>query len=423
MKTIDIEQDVNCVDPIETQNTNPSPVEGEGLVDETNSQNIVKTDKVNKSFSVRERLEKLKLWQVRFRELDKILENRERALNPKSPCDRQIGASIARQRRRLRILLSQLPLEIVTDEMDGEELAQLRANLFIQFAALSPEEKLLWLNNFEFILTPDLNKLYAKLERIRAYRSLGQQRGLLIGGPSGMGKTSALNALTMLYEPEITDEVTVVPIIKIDAPANNRSSRTLFRRILNALGLTFSSTESEDELFDTALAFLDACQVELIIIDEIEHMKQREHRRQLLDLSNQTRGIPIICASCNPVVWTEGDPEIAGRWNDLFIIEPYTPERLAALLTYLEILIPFSSPSNLDEFWIQKEGDTKEEGPATFIYNATKGVLRDVMILVRDACRYAIEKELSCIDMQVLQIVWKQIQEKPNPRNDEKEID
>ena len=416
-------ENVNQGLPDGQSESNPKSVEQGTPLSESENNGFIKTVPVNATFNVRDRLAQLTDWNDDFIQKDLAFSTRQKSLNPKSHVDAQIGASISHMRKCLRILLARNPLEIVLDEMGADQLLTLRESLFRQFASLTASERMLWLNNFEFILTPALKRLYQKLARIRDYRSLGQQRCLLIGGPSGMGKTTCLNVLTMMWEPEITDEVTLVRIVKVDAPANNRSSRTLFRRIINALGLSYLVSDSEDELFDTALAFLDACQVELIVIDEIEHMTRHEHRRQVLDLSNQTRGISIICASCNPASWTEGDAEIAGRWNDLFLLEPYDLDQLAALLSYIEILLPFSQPSNLNSISIRTPDNQFEEGPAGFIYRVTQGILRDVMILVRDGCKYAIENHLPCIDKEVLQIVWKRIQESPNPRNEEKEID
>jgi len=52
----------------------------------------------------------------------------------------------------------------------------LRQQLVAQFAGLSQAERLLWLNNFLFIVTPDLRQLNDKIAQVRAYRSLGQHR-------------------------------------------------------------------------------------------------------------------------------------------------------------------------------------------------------------------------------------------------------
>ncbi len=181
--------------------------------------------------------------------------------------------------------------------------------------------------------------------------------------------------------------------------------------------MSYTVSDSEEELCEKVIAFLDACQVELLIIDEIEHITNHEFKRKILDLSNQTRGIPIICASCNPQSWTEGDEEIQGRWNDHSPLEQYGAAELGALLTYLEVLLPFSQPSRLDEFSVVSVQGENEPGPASFILQVTKGILRDVMILVRDACEYAITHDLANLDIPILKKAWENIQEKPNDRD------
>lgn len=375
---------------------------------------LIETVPVVKTFNVRARIKQLLQWQEEYTEKDQALQMRQQSLSPKLRQDRQLGAAIARQRRRIRVWKSRNPLEVITEGVSNNDFLTMRSNLFKQFARLKKEEKLLWLNNFEFIMTPQLRKLYAKLSRIRSYRSLGQQRCLLLGGPSGMGKTTCLDAMLNHFEPEIRDEVTVVPIVKIDAPSNNKSSRALYRRILNSLGLSYTVSDSEDELCEKVIAFLDACQVELLIIDEIEHIENHEFKRKILDLSNQTRGIPIICASCNPQGWTAGDEEIRGRWNDFFPLERYGPDELATLLTYVEVLLPFSEPSHLDEFEMRSVEGKNERGPAALILEKTEGILRDIMILIRDACEFAILNNCPNIDVQILENAWQNIQEKPN---------
>src|SRR5947207_11261202 len=89
-------------------------------------------------------------------------------------------------------------------------------------------------------------------------------------------------------------------------------------------------------------------------------------RRRVLDLSNRTQGVPIICASCNPIAWVMGDNEVAGRWNDFFELPPYTGERLSNLLASIEMLLPFTQPSYLALHTLGDEPN-KVDGPAKFI--------------------------------------------------------
>jgi hypothetical protein len=118
-------------------------------------------------------------------------------------------------------------------------------------------------------------------------------------------------------------------------------------------------------------------------------------------------GIPIICASCHPIEWTEGDAEVKGRWNDFFQLKQYTGTRLDDLLATIELFLPFSQDSQLSRRVV--EGSP---GPAALIEQWTGGILRDIMILIRDACRRAIEKDDASLQQEILEATWKDIQTK-----------
>src|SRR2546428_13589025 len=93
--------------------------------------------------------------------------------------------------------------------------------------------------------------------------------------------------------------------------------------------------------------YLQQCGVELIVIDEVQHIMRSELKRRVLEVSNMTRGIPIICAATHPIAWTEGDEEVKGRWNDFFHLRQYSGTRLVDLLSTLELFILFSYDSHL----------------------------------------------------------------------------
>ena len=161
--------------------------------------------------------------------------------------------------------------------------------------------------------------------------------------------------------------------------------------------------------------YFQKCGVEVLIVDEVEHIKSYGVRRRLLEVSNMTYGIPIICASCDPHRWTLGDSEVAGRWNDYFRLDLYKEKRLQQLLTYINLLLPFSK----DSFIALDQKDTKgqsyfiEDTLVASIQKWTRGKLRDVMILVVEASKQAIQERRSGLDIELLEKTWKSIQSRP----------
>lgn len=365
---------------------------------------------LDEALNVHRRLADLNVWLREWREQDQLLEARVASLNPDYPADVQGGMQIASLRRRLRMRLVKQPLEISPETIEKLKYSGLRDYLVSQYAQMNTAERLLWLHNLLFIMTPDIRDLNQKIVNVRTYRSLGQQRNFLLGGHSGMGKTTYLDWYASNYIQTVESDRNRVPVIKVDAPVNNGSAKPLFQRMILECGRVFAPRDTDEDLLMKLVLFVQQCGVEMIIVDEIEHIERGAMRRRLLEISNLTRGTPIVCASCEPLKWAEGDVEVAGRWNDYFELKQYTENRLRALLAYVELLLPFTSESRLGHTEIRLEKSKSVSGPAAIIQNLTGGILRDIMILLADASSRAIEQGLPNLTPQLLETAWREIQ-------------
>lgn len=360
--------------------------------------------------NVQYRLQDLQNWQDEWQKEHRYLDQCLEALDHTRPRDLQRGAQITRWQQRLRMTLVRQPLEIAPVSVQQFGYEGLRQSLVTQFAGLSRQERLLWLNNFLFIMTPDLRALSEKLSTVRHYRTLGQQRNFLVGGASGMGKTTCLDWFAAQYPARVEAARNHIPVIKIDAPVSNQGPKPLFQRILLECGLTYTRSDSEEDLLMKMSLIFQKCGTELLIVDEIEHITRPRLRRRLLEVSNLTRGLPIVCASCHPLIWVQGDAEVAGRWNDYFELRQYTGDRLRQLLVFLELLLPFTQASHLADVELTNDQGKVVDGPARLIERWTGGILRDIMILMVDASQRAIEQNLSHLSLALLKETWEAIQ-------------
>jgi hypothetical protein len=370
---------------------------------------------------VTKRLEQLRRWHEEWQQEDAQLALRASALNPDDALDAQRGMQIASLRIRLRSKLAYEPLELLPQAVERVGFANLRRHLQGEWVRRTDEERLLWLHNLLFIMTPDLRGLLDKLGLIRRHRALGQQRNFMLSGQSGAGKTTILDWYTYHDTQTVQTEFNRVKVVKVDAPVNNRSARPLFRRILGQLGVTYYPRNDDEELLEKIVIYFQKCQVELLIVDEIEQLVQHSIKRRLLEISNLVRGVPIVVASCHPTRWAEADAEIAGRWNDYYALTQYTNERLRELLTYLELFLPFSQrsflalpPQAVDASIGKRHGKRNDAAQpddiASRIQTMTGGILRDVMVLIMDASVTAILEHEPCLSLARLEATWRGIQ-------------
>jgi Bacterial TniB protein len=359
------------------------------------------------SLDVSRRLTHLRRWQAEWQQVDRELEEQLLQLDGNNLLELQQAVHISNLRRRMAMMLVRQPLSIPEGVLKNLGVEGVRSLLARQFACLTREERLLWLNSFLFFMTADLRKLDDKIAHVRAYRSLGQTRNFLLGGESGMGKTTYLDWLLFHHLPTVEPERNRVPIIGVEAPVSQNTAKPLLWRMLLECGQTYVRGDNEEVLLMKLVLYFQKCGVELIVIDEIQHIKRPELKRRVLEVSNMARGIPMICASCHPIEWTEGDVEVKGRWNDFFELKQYTGTRLDDLLAVVELFLPFSQASHLSTRVIEGK-----PGKASLIEQWTGGILRDIMILIRDACRRAIERNDAKLRQETLAATWQDIQTK-----------
>lgn len=363
------------------------------------------------ALDVDRRLADLRLWLTDWQAQDDALRQRVENLNPNREGDVLLGSQIGSVRRNLACRITRRPVSLDPDAVRQTGFTALRQHLAPQYARLGLADRKQWLMNLEFLLTPTLRALIEKLDTIRSYRSLGQARCLLLGGVSGTGKSSFLSWYAANHTPTVQARRNHVPVVKIDAPVSNWSPKPLFQRMLLACGATFMQGDEEHHLRLLEL-FFQQCGVELLLVDEIEHMTRPHMRRRLLELSNLT-GVPIVCASCTPIAWTAGDTEVQGRWNDYFELTQLTGPRLDAFLALLDLLLPFEEDSCLGVRAPTGQPGAQAKaaaaGPAHYIEQWTDGILREIMVLVMDASFKALNAGEPCLTLDILDRAWRDV--------------
>jgi hypothetical protein len=193
---------------------------------------MITTTPLDPSLDVHRRLADLRTWQAEWQRIDQKLEEQLLPLSGNNLLELQQSVHISNVRRRMAMTLVKRPLSIPESVLKNLGVHMIRE----QFASLTKEERLLWLNSFLFFMTADLRKLDDKIAKVRGYRSLGQTRNFLLGGESGMGKTTYLDWLIFNHLPVVERERNRVPIIGIEAPVSQNTARPLLWRMLLECG-------------------------------------------------------------------------------------------------------------------------------------------------------------------------------------------
>jgi len=120
------------------------------------------------------RLADLHTWTETWQIEDGRLRQQVELLDPNRRADVLRGSQLSSLRRQLALKITQQPIYLDPDTVRQAGFINLRQHLASQYAHLDTADRLLWLTNLYFLLTPTLRALIEKLDTIRRYRSIGQ---------------------------------------------------------------------------------------------------------------------------------------------------------------------------------------------------------------------------------------------------------
>jgi hypothetical protein len=154
-----------------------------------------------------------------------------------------------------------------------------REQLQARFASLTKRDRLLWLSNFLFLITPDIRRLDNKIKNLLSWTHFGQGRNLLLGAPSGMGKSAYLNFLRFQYAVSVEADRNIANIIGFQAPVSEFSAKAMIQRLIACCGRAYLKGDNEEVLLMRLRVYIRLCAVLLMFVDECEHIRAHKLRR------------------------------------------------------------------------------------------------------------------------------------------------
>lgn len=272
-------------------------------------------------------------------------------------------------------------------------------------ANASKDERLIYLGKM-YCHYPRLEQLSKKIaECHRKAKYLPEPECLFIKGQAGVGKTTLQKNYEAQYPRYIADDGVVIPVLTVKAPVS-ATIRSLSSKMLEKLGDPGFGTGTTNNLSMRIHKFVKECKVELIILDEFQHFIDSESKKVLLNTANWLK--ELINETQVPVVLigmpysecifnaTDGN-QLGRRFKNRASLEPFSWGSQEAIKEFRTFLLTIDKSLPLPQLSQLQTNDT-----AFRIMYATDGIIDYVIKLVTNACEYAIERDLPCLDNQLL---------------------
>ncbi|WP_300320758.1 TniB family NTP-binding protein [Idiomarina sp.] len=262
----------------------------------------------------------------------------------------------------------------------------------------SNQERIDYIQSSRWIGYPKAKEVLGRMEDLLVYPKKHRMPCMLIVGDSNSGKTMIAERFSDLhpaYEREDGEGV-VIPALFIQSPPTPSESR-LYSNILTKMFAPFRPSDTTDKKHHQVMTIMAACNVKMLIIDEIHSLlagpldKQRIFLSVIRNLSNELK-IPIVGLGTKDALRAvKTDPQLDNRFKPSLLPRWEMDTDFRRLLASFERMIPLSNRSNL-----------KGKAVAQKIHFMSEGLLGEVSDILVEASIYAINTGLEKIDLDVL---------------------
>lgn len=263
---------------------------------------------------------------------------------------------------------------------------------------LSLVEKLKYIDGI-IIQTSKAQSVFKKIEECHnSIKYLSKPQCMTIMGKSGIGKTTFSETYLKRYPEKVLPEYTQKPVFYsiIPCPAYIGS---LPNSMLQNLGDPFYSkgrnifTQTQ-RLYN----FLKVCKVEIIFIDEVQHLVDRNRQTLIRDSSDWFK--ELIDEVRVPVIFS-GIPDSKRIFSE--------NEQLGSRVRYREDLLPFNYDLEFRQFLhvydtqlpFKNLSNLGSQELSKRIYTATKGIMRNIHDLINEATKISLLLNLNQIPISV----------------------
>jgi len=229
---------------------------------------------------------------------------------------------------------------------------------------------------------------------------------LLVVGPTGTGKSTLVETYAREHPAVLTESGITYPVVRATIPTP-ATIKALAMVLLAALGDPRATSGTVGSMTYRLTRYFRDCKVELLILDEVQHFRDRDSRRVLENASNWLKTLIKETGVACVLVGLQGEAEEVVGLNP----------QLARLFGAPHVLLPFvwdeRRPETVQEFVsflalveralpLAERPELAELGMARRLHGASGGVMAYLMELVRGATYLALTEGRATLDREVL---------------------
>ncbi len=273
------------------------------------------------------------------------------------------------------------------------------------------EDSSLKLAHAALIRYPRFKALHADIRQCQYLSKIaGEPQCMSLEGLPGAGKTTLVKEYAKAFPRIETEERTLIPVFYVPTPSPV-TVKGMASKMLEKLGDPAFNRGRADFLDSRLINHMIASKVELVILDDFHHLIDKKTNRILATVSDWLKALIKEAEVPFLVVGIEGQVEMILKAND----------QLSRLFPMRETLRPFTwdpqKPESIDEFlhfveYAEKAMQlplTTQIGHMELLYRlyfATRGVVANIMNLLRAAQLVALTRRSPSIELCDLSLAF-----------------
>ncbi|MGZ8906688.1 MAG: TniB family NTP-binding protein [Methylobacter sp.] len=271
---------------------------------------------------------------------------------------------------------------------------------------------------------PAFNEAYQLLKEAYLFnQQTGLTKNYWVVGPTGTGKTTLMDMLVKEFPPVERVDRKSIPVLAINIPALP-TIKNLAEEMLVQLGDPIFYRGSAIDKTIRILHLIKACDVKLILFDEMQHFVDRGHKRAPAEVADWLKTLidkalvsTVIMGLERTQIILDANEQLRRRFCRRIDLKPFDLECPTSRSHFLGVI------KKIDEALdMSSRLDLQQDGLVRQLHFATNGTMDYMVKLMLGAYQIAINRQLPGIDRQCLEqafsdSIWVEGVGKMNPFN------